>query len=151
MKVICILFLLMSSPDGFSQDTLANVSIHTWAGGQCCSSGTDIGITLFDKWIQLDFDSLIYVSSSGRNVLLYPTDFHAVNAAGKSSCSFAYGWSSMKYGYDQETPGSFSYYGLSSSRFRIVDGETPKLKVYQNNKLIKEGKVTEQFSMTAYP
>lgn len=151
MKAIRILFLLAFSLNGFSQDTLANVSIHTWAGGQCCSGGTDVSITLSDELIHLDFDSLVYISSTGQSALLYPTDFHTVSVNGKSFCTLSYGLSSMKYGQDQYTSGTTSYYGLTSSRFRIVNLETPKLKFYRNNQVIKEGKVNEQFSMTAYP
>lgn len=151
MKIIWILFLLVFTSNGFSQDTLANVSIHTWAGGQCCSSGTDVSITLSNEVINLDFDSLVYISSRGQNVLLYSTDFHAVNTSGKSLCTLCYGWSSIRYGQYQYTTESISYYGLAGSRFRDTNWENSKLKIYRDNQLIKEGKVKEQFSMTAYP
>jgi|GEM_PF-5352021 len=151
MKTILFLFVLTFSLNGFSQDTLANVMIHTWAGGQCCSSGTDVSITLSNELIHLDFDSLVYISSQGQSTLLYSTDFHAVNTLGKSLCTLSYGWSSMRYGQYQYTSESISYYGLAGSRFRIINRETSKLKIYRNNKLIREGKVNEQFSMTAYP
>lgn len=151
MKSIRILFLLAFSLKGFSQDTLAKVSIHTWAGGQCCSGGTDVIMNLSDELIHLDFDSLIYISSTGQSTLLYSNDFHAVNTGVKSFCTLSYGWSSMQYGQDQYISGTTSYYGLTVGRFRIVNLQTPKLKFYRNSKVIKEGKVNEQFSMTAYP
>ncbi|WP_430403845.1 hypothetical protein [Fluviicola sp.] len=110
-----------------------------------------MSITLSNEILPLDFDSLVYSSSTGQNVVLYPTDFHAENTSGKSRCTLSYGWSSMRYGEDQYTAGTTSYYGLSGSRFRIVNWETSKLKVYRDNKVIKEGKVNEQFSITAYP
>lgn len=150
MKTIWILFLLLVSQNGFSQDSLANVVIHTWAGGVCCSSGTDISITLSDEVTKLDFDSLLYISSSGQNVLLYSNDFHVANTSKKSVCTLKYGWSSIRYG-NNEYPGTWTYYGLPESRFRNGDQEKPKLVVYSNNRIIKEGKVAEQFTMTAYP
>jgi len=96
MKAIWILFLLVFNLNGFSQDTLANVVIHTWAGGVCCSSGTDITITLSDQLAHADFDSLVYVSSNGQNVLLYSNDFHVAGATKKPVCTLTFGWSSMR-------------------------------------------------------
>ena len=150
MKTICTIFLLVFGLNGFSQDTLANVVIHTWAGGVCCSNGTDVTISLSDKVLALDFDSLVYVSSSGDNVLLYATDFHTVNTPVKRICTLTYGWSSMRYG-NNEYRGTTSYYGLPESRFRFSGPQVPKLLVYSNTQVIKEGKVGEQFTMTAYP
>ncbi|TSJ40130.1 hypothetical protein [Fluviicola chungangensis] len=150
MKAIGILFLLVFSPDGFSQDALTNVLIHTWAGGVCCSSGTDVTITIPDELSRLDFDSLVYSSSLGQQVLIYSTDFHSANAPGKGFCTLVYGWSNTHYGYN-ELPGTSSYYGLPESRFRMTAAGTSKLLVYSGSHLIKEGKVAEQFTMTAYP
>lgn len=150
MKTICTIFLLAFNLNGFSQDTLANVVIHTWAGGVCCSNGTDITITLSDKVTPLDFDSLVYISSGGDNVLLYANDFHAVNTPVKQTCVLTYGWSSMRYGNNEYQEKS-TYYGLPESRFRFSGPQVPKLLVYSNKRVIKEGKVSEQFTMTAYP
>lgn len=150
MKTICIIFLLAFSLNSFSQDTLANVVIHTWAGGVCCSSGTDISITLSDQLAHADFDSLVYVSSNGQNVLLYSNDFHAVNAVRKPICALTFGWSSTRYGTN-EYPDTSTHYGLPESRFRNTIGELPELRVYRNSQVIKKGKVSEQFTMTAYP
>ncbi len=150
MKAIWILFLLVFNLDSFSQDTLAHVTIHTWAGGVCCSSGTDITITLSGQLAQMNFDSLVYVSSNGQNVLLYSNDFQAINTLKKPICTLTYGWSSMRY-ITNEYPDRSTYYGLPESRFRNTNGELPELRVYRNNQVIKKGKVNEQFTMTAYP
>lgn len=149
MKTIWIIFLFVSA-NGFSQDTLAHVTIHTWAGGVCCSSGTDITITLSGQLAQMDFDSLVYVSSNGQNILLYSNDFHAANTTTKPICSLTFGWSSARY-ITNEYPETSAYYGLPESRFRNIHGELHELRVYRNNQVIKKGKVSEQFTMTAYP
>lgn len=150
MKAIWIIFLVTFSLKGFSQETPIKAVIHTWAGGQCCSSGTDITITISDDLIRLDFDSLVYRSSSGQYTLLYQNDFHTVNTPERDFCTLTYGWSNTKYGYDNH-PATVSYYGLPQSRFRNAGVEAPKLLIYRNNRLIREGKVDEQFTMTAYP
>lgn len=150
MKTMCILFLLVFSPHVFSQDTLANVLIHSWAGGVCCSSGTDVTITIPDELSRLDFDSLVYISSSGQQVSIYSTDFHSAKTPKKDFCTFVYGWSSKNYGYNEHLE-TTSYYGLPESRFRITVAAASKLQVYSDNRIIKEGKVAEQFTMTAYP
>lgn len=151
MKTSWILFLLLVSVNGFSQDTLAKVTIHTWAGGQCCSSGTDISILISSELIRSDYDSVVYISSDGQITLLYPNDFKSIHAAPKNTCILTYGWSSMRYGNDSY-PGTFSYYGLPASRFRTGEiRETPKLVFYSGKQIVREGKVSEQFTMTAYP
>lgn len=151
MKTSWILFLLLFSANGFSQDTLAKVTIHTWAGGQCCSSGTDISIVISSELIRSDYDSVVYISSNGQIALLYPNDFKSINGTQKNSCTLTYGWSSMRYGNDAYS-GTTSYYGLPVSRFRTGEMRAiPKLVFYFGKQMVKEGKVNEQFTMTAYP
>ncbi len=150
MKALLIYSLLFLGPNSHAQDTLAKASIHTWAGGQCCSNGTDISITLTGDWGMHPFDSLVYYSTSGYATCLFPDDFHAVKTSSRPLCSLTYGWSNNRYGTDYATETN-TFYGLPGSRVRVTENQTARLLVYSKGKVIRKGIVDEQFSLTAYP
>jgi hypothetical protein len=149
MRSILIIFSLAFSMTGFSQDTLATVVNHDWAAGQCCSSGTDITLTLSEKLTSWDFDSLVYISSHSSRVVLYPTDFYEQGFHPENKCIVSYGWNTSSHG--RHTLGSSTVcYGLPENRFTIVSNQQAHLLIYKKNEM-KRAFVKEHFTITAYP
>lgn len=130
----------------------AEMNHHVWAGGVCCSAGTDFTLTLiFRSADYVCFDS-VFVETEGMQFQLGENQF-VKTLVGDSLIRFTsrFGYSSHA-AYETYAEMKMSYYGVSEEKIHPVSNVENSITVYRKNgsvEPVSDFRVTE--SMTAYP
>lgn len=130
----------------------AEMNHHVWAGGVCCTSGTDFTLTLtFRSADYICFDS-VFVETEGIQFQLGENQF-VKTLAGDSlirfTCRFGY---SSNAAYETYTEMKVSYYGILQEKIHPVSSLENRITLQRKTgsvEQVSDFRVTE--SMTAYP
>lgn len=130
----------------------AEMNHHVWAGGVCCTTGTDYTLTLiFRSSEYVCFDS-VFVETEGTQFQLGENQF-VKTLSGDSiirfTCRFGY---SSDAAYETYTETKVSYYGILEEKIHPVSGLENRIALHRKNGLVEpvsHFRITE--SMTAYP
>lgn len=145
MKQLLVAFFMLSSVICLrAQDSITLVQ-RTWAGGICCSSGTDISMFIPKEIDELNIDSM--------EVNIRGTKIHVSEAVLRSSdkkCYPAFGWSSNEYSQDFSTT---NYYGISKEDCAYVGSYTdvPTIMIYLSDGRKQMIPVKFREEIIAYP
>ena len=143
--VFALLFLSLQA------QPVAKIVRNRWAGGICCSSGVEYGVSLelpkegftcFDS-LEIDFEGIKY--SFAEDQL---TRYNRIDSIPYYLVGFGYRDSHIRY--DSQKSDS-QYYGVSNEQIRTISPALPRFILIRNGKreFIEHVKVEE--TITAYP
>lgn len=149
-QLILFLVALTCTAFTYAQQSRYTVDQHTWAGGICCSGGTDYTISLqFPAKDFVCFDS-VRVETHGISVAIADSEFHrAVYGDSIVHFTLKFGSSySERYNVGEYTTG---HYGLEEGRVHWTGNPENRITLLRGKReeVLENVLVTD--SMTAYP
>ena len=143
MKIILLSILLFFVSKGYSQDT---ITVHSkqWAGGICCSSGTDFYVSFPVLKMAKNIDS-VQILVQGMVIHLQGDNF----TTSGQTCSFNFGWSNRNY-YE---PGgeTTSYYGIRQNQISASENLKNRAIFFYSKGIKNEAFVNFTEDYIAYP
>ncbi|MBI3238795.1 MAG: hypothetical protein HYZ43_08165 [Flavobacteriia bacterium] len=145
LMVFALLFLSLQA------QPVAKIVLNRWAGGICCSSGVEYGVSLelpkegftcFDS-LEIDFEGIKYSFSDDQLTRYNRTDSIPYYLVG-------FGYRDSNTRYDSQKSDS-QYYGISNEQISVIEQAPLQFILIRNGKreFIEHVKLEE--TITAYP
>lgn len=143
-KLLSVLITFFCFETSFAQDSVQVVE-RSWAGGVCCSSGSDFTLDIPLSTEQRNIDS-IWLFVPGYSIHLSENSLRTSN----KNCTALFGWSS--HDYSQDLP-KINFYGITEEDVVYEDNytDTPTITLFLSNGKTKIVPVKFREEIIAYP
>lgn len=149
MKSTLFIFFAMFIQSISAQDTLGKLSIHFWAGGQCCSNGTDYAFEGAFMLPTSEIDS-VKLTFDGISLTLNKEDLAQFEPIHSISPLLKFGHSNNDMGYPYQNDTSI-YYGFDKDRFQLAKTYDKPIAIFLKSGKVISGKLDITETLTAYP